>query len=89
VLERAVLLSAGEWIEPRDLRFDYTEATGPPGPATDLTLLELERRHIERVLQEEGGRVDPTARRLGIPRSTLYQKLKRLGLRSSEEVPPE
>jgi DNA-binding NtrC family response regulator len=40
----------------------------------------LERRYIEQVLREEGGKVDVAALRLGIPRSTLYQKLKRFGL---------
>jgi transcriptional regulator with GAF, ATPase, and Fis domain len=44
---------------------------------SSLTLLDLERQHIERVLREEGGRVEKTARRLGIPRSSLYQKIKK------------
>jgi DNA-binding NtrC family response regulator len=44
---------------------------------TSLTLLELEKQHIERVLQEEHGRVEKTAKRLGIPRSSLYQKIKK------------
>ncbi len=48
----------------------------------DLTLQEVERRHIERVLAAEGGHVQRAARRLGIPRSSLYQKLKSLGLSS-------
>jgi DNA-binding NtrC family response regulator len=46
----------------------------------DLTLAELERRHIERTLAEENGHVERTARRLGIPRSTLYERLKRYGI---------
>jgi len=32
---------------------------------------------MARVLDAEGGNVERTAKRLGIPRSTLYQKLKR------------
>jgi transcriptional regulator with PAS, ATPase and Fis domain len=79
VLERAVLLSEDRVLSRRDLRFE-------PGAAEDavselgLTLDELERRHIERVLQAEQGRVEAAARRLGIPRSSLYQKIKRMGL---------
>jgi DNA-binding NtrC family response regulator len=59
----------------KDLRFD---ATGPEGAAddTELSLKELERRHIQRVLHREQGHVESAARRLGIPRSTLYQKIK-------------
>ena len=62
-------------------------AAHPPPPTLaavelDLTLREVERRHIERVLAAEGGHVERAARRLGIPRSSLYQKLKSLGLSS-------
>ena len=41
---------------------------------------ELEKLHIERVVRELGGRVTDAAQRLGIPRSTLYQKIKRYGI---------
>jgi transcriptional regulator of acetoin/glycerol metabolism len=34
------------------------------------------------VLKQENGRVDEAARRLGIPRSSLYQKLKRYQIRT-------
>jgi len=42
-----------------------------------LTLVELEKQHIARVLSEEHGRVEKAAKRLGIPRSSLYQKIKK------------
>jgi len=40
---------------------------------------------IEGLLREEGGRVEAAARRLGIPRSSLYQKLKRFGIQPPRE----
>ena len=83
VLERAVLLGGSARIEPQDLRFDAGLAEIPGANASSLTLLEVERRHIELVLQEENGHVERAARRLGIPRSSLYQKIKQLGLRPS------
>jgi len=49
-----------------------------------LTLAELERRHIEKTLAEENGHVERAAKRLGIPRSTLYERLKRYGITSSQ-----
>ena len=52
-----------------------------------LTLEQVERRHIERVLAAEQGFVERAALRLGVPRSSLYQKIKRYGIavqRSSE-----
>jgi len=35
------------------------------------------------VLREENGKVDSASKRLGIPRSTLYQKLKKWDLEVS------
>jgi len=79
VLERAALLCEADVLDARDLRF---EAQIAPRAADDsgLTLAELEQRHIERVLSEQGGRVEAAARCLGIPRSSLYEKIKRMGL---------
>jgi DNA-binding NtrC family response regulator len=87
VLERAALLSGRDEIRARDLQFDGSAAASPAGGTTDtgLTLAEIEKRHIEAVLAETGGRVPEAARRLGLARSTLYDRLKRLGLAGSEE----
>jgi transcriptional regulator with PAS, ATPase and Fis domain len=83
VLERAVLLNDHDRIEARDLRFDTHRDGGSGDSDSSLTLIDLERKHIGRVLSEEGGHVDRAAKRLGIPRSSLYQKIKKHGLRPS------
>jgi DNA-binding NtrC family response regulator len=89
VLERAALLCGRDVLEASDLRFETTAGPVAPSapmpgfaaaPGANLTLEELERSHIERVLAELGGRVTEASQRLGIPRSTLYQKIKRFGL---------
>jgi DNA-binding NtrC family response regulator len=77
VIERAVLLSDQRSITIKDLHFDGHGSVGAPFLDTRLTLLELEKQHIERVLQEEHGKVEKAAKRLGIPRSSLYQKIKK------------
>ena len=77
VIERAVLLSDQHSITIKDLHFDGHAGIGAPLLDTRLTLLELEKQHIERVLQEEQGKVEKAAKRLGIPRSSLYQKIKK------------
>jgi DNA-binding NtrC family response regulator len=77
VIERAVLLSDQKTITINDLHFDCHTQVGSPFLDSRLTLLELEKQHIERVLQEERGRVERAAKRLGIPRSSLYQKIKK------------
>ena len=74
VFERAVLLSRGATsIGVADLRFEAT----PDADAEVITLEEVERRHVEHVVRLEAGNVDRAAMRLGVSRSTLYQKLKR------------
>ena len=82
VIERAVLLSDQKSITLNDLHFDGHAQVGAPFLDSRLTLLELEKQHIERVLQEERGRVEKAAKRLGIPRSSLYQKIKK------HQIPP-
>ena len=81
VLERGVLASQGKQLQRRHLRFETGQAMAAGGgDGLHLTLEELERRHIERVLDLEKGHVVAAAERLGIPRSTLYQKLKEYGI---------
>jgi DNA-binding NtrC family response regulator len=88
VLERAALLCSRDTLEASDLRFENASVLQPrsESPTTaeaegsHVTLEELERIHIERVLRELGGRVTEASQRLGIPRSTLYQKIKRYGI---------
>lgn len=77
VIERAVLLSDQKSITLNDLHFDGHTEVGSPFLDSRLTLMELEKQHIERVLKEERGRVEKAAKRLGIPRSSLYQKIKK------------
>jgi DNA-binding NtrC family response regulator len=77
VLERAVLRAEEQEIHPSDFRF-APELAASPAAGGGQTLAELERQQIERALREERGRVVEAARRLGIPRSTLYQKIKEL-----------
>jgi transcriptional regulator of acetoin/glycerol metabolism len=67
-----------------------------PAATARLTLREQEARILVRALRDEGWRVEAAARRLGMPRSSLYHKIKVLGLRErpaleaerSSSVPP-
>jgi formate hydrogenlyase transcriptional activator len=87
VIERAVILSPGPVLRlsPRDLKSRVT-----PGQNTDRhqTLEEVERNHILKVLKETrwvlsgpGG----AAACLGLNRSTLYFRMKKLGIARSVE----
>jgi DNA-binding NtrC family response regulator len=85
VLERALLLLDGAVLLPSHLVLQFAGvmySDGAPADAADLdlTLEQMERKHIERVLATEAGHVDRAAQRLAVPRSSLYQKLKRYGI---------
>jgi DNA-binding NtrC family response regulator len=79
VLERALLFADGAMLNRADLRFDVAVPVSATND-THLTLLEREQRHIIDVLREEEGHVERAAIRLGIPRSSLYQKIKKHGI---------
>jgi DNA-binding NtrC family response regulator len=78
VVERAVLTAVGPVVEASDLAF--TRPHGAHGEVSGGTLAEVERAHIVRILASSDANVGEAARRLGIPRSTLYERLKAYGI---------
>src|SRR5258706_2543879 len=75
-IQRAVLMSDGKTIDANDLSIDDSKP-GDNGDDANLTLMEaMERNKIVEVLRETGGNKLETARRLGIGRQTLYNKIK-------------
>jgi len=87
VIERAALLADRSAIDNKDLRLG-SRLEEPAGGADDetlsLSLAELQKLHIQRVLAAHNGNVQRTAEVLGIARSTLYQRLREFGLGDSE-----
>jgi formate hydrogenlyase transcriptional activator len=77
VIEHAMILSKGKTLDVQMPKGAYseTDATG--------TLENVERRHIMSVLERTGWRVagkDGAAEILGLRRTTLYSKMKKLGI---------
>lgn len=56
-----------------------------PCAGDEVTLRELEHRHIETVLRRCRGNRSQTARILGIERKSLYRKAARLGITLDSE----
>jgi transcriptional regulator with PAS, ATPase and Fis domain len=78
-IQRAVLMSEASVVDTRDL--SITNVTTRPENNPDLTLMEaMERNTIIQMLTETGGNKLETAKRLGIGRQTLYNKIKIYGI---------
>jgi transcriptional regulator with PAS, ATPase and Fis domain len=83
VLERAALQSDKSLIRTQDIHFQLIQPKHTPEAkviGSNLTLEEISRQHIDAVLKQENGNVDRAAVRLGLPRSTLYVKIKQYSL---------
>jgi DNA-binding NtrC family response regulator len=83
VIERAALLCGDEQeVRPAHLPPEIAAPGLPAGTASDLelSLEEIERRHIARVLEHCAGNRSRAARTLGISRATLYEKLARYNI---------
>jgi DNA-binding NtrC family response regulator len=77
-IQRATLMCEGSKVEAADL--SITAAVTCPDDAS-LTLMEaMERNTIVQMLKETGGNKLETAKRLGIGRQTLYNKIKAYGI---------
>ncbi len=84
-IERAIVVTKGEDLQASDFSLETREdhEKGQAERAT-MPLSEVEKRHIERTLHEQGWNISQCARLLGIDRATLYNKIKRYGLRQNK-----
>ena len=84
-VERAVILSGGEYVAERALPLAVQNAPVPDADGEELalgsmSLEDVERKAIEATLRETEDNKSEAARRLGITRATLHSKLKKYGL---------
>ena len=80
-VQRAVLLCEGDAVDASDLSVTKVRMAGEESQDTNFTLLEgVERNAIVQMLKETGGNKLETAKRLGIGRQTLYNKIKAYGI---------
>jgi DNA-binding NtrC family response regulator len=84
VLERGAVVATGPVIQLPDLGLP-ARTDAPPKPGTLASLEEVEKRHVAAVLAHAGGNVSQSARILGIDRVTLYNKMRKYGIRRDGE----
>jgi transcriptional regulator with PAS, ATPase and Fis domain len=80
VLERALLLAEFDALDVEHLQFQPSAAASLFVLQPNGTLKQMERAYIRHVLEAERGSVERAARKLGIPRSSLYNKMRRLAI---------
>jgi two-component system response regulator PilR (NtrC family) len=85
VIERAVLLSDGDFLTIEDLPASFKKSSGSDDFEMDSDKLDeaikvFEKHHIQSVLKRTEGNKSEAARLLGIDPSTLYRKMERLGV---------
>jgi two-component system response regulator HydG len=80
-VERGVILCRGEYISEMDFPLSMQEDLGAGDEAkplpVDVSLDEVEKAAILRMLESTGGNKSEASRRLGITRRTLHKKLKK------------
>ncbi|MEE8319861.1 MAG: sigma-54 dependent transcriptional regulator [bacterium] len=87
VVERAVIMTRGELVQPEDLPANLRpgESEEPIGVTPGRPLSEVEKEAIIKTLELTGGNRTEAAKLLGIGRRTLQYKLKEYGLSSTDE----
>jgi two-component system response regulator AtoC len=87
-IERSILLECEDELLPEHLLFAEAETRPKPeseaaAAGTEMTLEEVERDYIRRVVEAVGWNKNRAAKTLGIDRTTLYTKIKKYGLARS------
>ena len=77
-IERALLLSSGEEIEPANLS---VSGARPGAPSLDnMSIDEMEAMLIRKVLRRCDGNISQAAESLGLSRAALYRRMEKYGL---------
>ena len=76
-IEKAVILSESELIQPSDLQIRASELTDAQNVES---LVDVEEQAIRNAIKRYGGNLTLVAKSLGISRPTLYNRLKKYGI---------
>ena len=83
VVERSIVIADGEQLSSGDLPIDLQHGNFGPGEDrrfSEFELANIEKNHIQKVLQYTGGNKTEAARLMHIGLTTLYRKIEEYGL---------
>ena len=83
-IERAMVVSKGSMLGEGDFLLNQSTDTGIL--SSGLSLEEVEKKHLLRVLESNHWNISQAARILGIDRVTIYKKLKKFGIDRPENA---
>jgi transcriptional regulator with PAS, ATPase and Fis domain len=81
IIERALVIGAGKEIGVGDLPFSHGEGDASDSPKS---LKAVEKAHISRMLEQTQWNISKAAREMDIDRQTLYNKVKKYGIKKGE-----
>ena len=88
VIERAMVVAKGNLIELDDLSFFFPVVERDAKETTLPSLDEVEKIHIQKVLELTNGNIAQAASILKVSRLTMYNKIEKYQLKKSKNEPP-
>ena len=79
-IERAVILSNSEVLQPEDFNFSASPGKDEGPNLESLNLEDVEKLLIRKVLKKYNGNITQASGELGLTRSSLYRRLEKYGL---------
>ncbi|MFY0253230.1 sigma-54-dependent transcriptional regulator [Chitinophaga sp. 30R24] len=79
-IERAVILSQGKTLQPKDVFVKNIHTTTDPTMDTGYNLEEMERNVISQAMKKCNGNITETAKELGLSRAALYRRLEKYNI---------
>jgi len=80
-VERAVIMSEAQVLEPKDFFFGPPEVeVRPPSASEDFNIENMERLLVEGAIRKHQGNISRAANELGLSRAALYRRMAKHGL---------
>ncbi len=80
ILERAVILSENELLQPEDFALNEIDANANDLSFNSYNLDHVEKTVLIKVLEKHSGNISQAAKELGLTRTSLYRRLEKHGL---------